>query len=306
MFVISMGVSATREAISDHLRIALIAELRMTWGWKQGPCQTPCISVPMSVNPQTAPCPVPGFRGTVSCILGKEIPKSLIQIYCCANMEQAINPPFHPWLTMVFRNYPRTTVRVLEVCKYFLIFLLLSSCKICRTWQCVNQTHPVKPVLKIVRITIIHQGRDQGNLCHMFFPETLVNHLSENHSPASVCTASKVDVEVLQKWQGWTTAPQSYSRQSSLFCPSSDTCTMQKNTWIMLFFKYQETPQIFPESFIKWREFFNVVGIWRAALSAGKMFCLHLAGWGSKIKSNLERTHAPCYKILCTGADMTK
>lgn len=61
------------------------------------------------------------------------------------------------------QNEPSTIARGLAACRYSRIFLLL-SCKLHRTWHWgVSEVHPVKPLLKIAKVTVIHQGTFQGN-----------------------------------------------------------------------------------------------------------------------------------------------
>lgn len=146
MLVVNIGISPTTETTPEHQSIGLITQVRddmnMDVGLNDGPL---CVCTHIGANLQTFLCPAHGFKGTISCPFWKEIPKSLAQICCCANMEQAcVYRPSHPsiqayrsasWYLDV-QNSPLTTVRGLAVHKHFLIFLLLLSiCKRCRTWH---------------------------------------------------------------------------------------------------------------------------------------------------------------------------
>lgn len=132
------GISPA-ETIPEHRSIGLIAQVRDDMNMKAGLSDRPsCIYTHIGVNIQTFLSPLHGFRGIISCHFWKEIPKPLIQV-CCATMEQACAyRPIHPSIQayhsvsryLEVQNLPLAIARGLTVCKYFLIFLLLSSCKL--------------------------------------------------------------------------------------------------------------------------------------------------------------------------------
>lgn len=140
--VMNTGISPA-ETISEYQSIGLIAQVKDDMNMKAGLSDRPlCIYTHIGVNLQTFLSPVHGFRGTISCPFWKEIPKSLAQICCCATMEQAcVYRPIHPSIQayhsvsgyLEVQNLPLTIVRGLTICKYFLVFLLFSSCKVYRT-----------------------------------------------------------------------------------------------------------------------------------------------------------------------------
>lgn len=89
MLVMNTTISPTTETIPEQQNIGLITQVKddtNTDIWLHD--RSLCIYTHISVNFQTFLCLVHEFRDTVSCPFWKEIPNSLTQISCCANMEQ--------------------------------------------------------------------------------------------------------------------------------------------------------------------------------------------------------------------------
>lgn len=93
MLVTGIAVSAPTEAVSDHQRVGLVSELEGDMNMEVGSVTDPLHFYAHGCESSDTPVPRAWVQGR--CIVhpwegGTKV--SLVQIYCCANMEQA---PIH-------------------------------------------------------------------------------------------------------------------------------------------------------------------------------------------------------------------